>query len=334
MENGISDSKRLSLIYLQELFLQKTDETHFLKMPQILAFLEKKDIFIDRRTVYTYFKLLNYTGFDIVSVREKGDCKYHHPQRIFDITELKFLIDSIAASKFLTEKKSKELIDKVKSLASDYDNAALNRSVLLGNRVKSINNTVLENLDSIYAAIADNSKITFQYMRWNPQHKLEYQKGGKLYSVSPYAVSLNADNYYLIAYDNAAELLKHYRIDKMKNINLLHEAREGKKILKSFNPVDYTLKTFGMYGGREETVSIECSNSLVGVFIDRFGYAAHLRPDFDNADKTIVRISVNVSPQFYAWLFALGTGVKILSPDSVINEFIAMTDSVLKNYRN
>lgn len=334
MENGISDSKRLSLIYLQELFLQKTDETHFLKMPQILAFLEKKDIFIDRRTVYTYFKLLNYTGFDIVPVREKGDCKYHHPQRIFDITELKFLIDSIAASKFLTEKKSKELIDKVKSLASDYDNAALNRSVLLGNRVKSINNTVLENLDSIYAAIADNNKITFQYMCWNPQHKLEYQKGGKLYSVSPYAVSLNADNYYLIAYDNAAELLKHYRIDKMKNINLLPEAREGKKIFKSFNPVDYTLKTFGMYGGREETVSIECSSSLVGVFIDRFGYAAHLRPDFDNADKTIVRISVNVSPQFYAWLFALGTGVKILSPDSVINEFIVMTDSVLKNYRN
>ena len=209
MEKDISDSKRLSLIYLQELFLRKTDETHYIKMPEILSFLEKKDIFIDRRTVYTYFKLLNYTGFDIVAVREKGNCKYHHPQRIFDITELKVLIDSIAASKFLTEKKSKELIDKVKSLASDYDNATLNRGVLLGNRVKSINNTVLSNLDSIYAAIADNSKITFQYMRWNPQHKLEYQKDGNLYSVSPYAVSLNSDNYYLIAYDNAAEILKH-----------------------------------------------------------------------------------------------------------------------------
>lgn len=333
MNKSISDSKRLSLIYLQELFLRKTDETHYVKMPEILSFLEKKDIFIDRRTVYTYFKLLNYTGFEIIAVKERGDCKYHHPQRIFDITELKFLIDSIAASKFLTEKKSKELINKVKSLASDYDSVALNRSVLLGNRVKSINNMVLNNLDTIYEAIADNSKITFQYMRWNPQRKLEYQKGGKLYTASPYAVSLNADNYYLIAYDNEADILKHYRIDKMKNISLLHEAREGKKIFKSFNPVDYTLKTFGMYGGREETITIECSNFLVGVFIDRFGYAAHLRPDFENPDKTIIRISVNVSPQFYAWLFALGTGVKIISPESVINEFVAMTDSVLNNYQ-
>lgn len=333
MNKSISDSKRLSLIYLQELFLRKTDETHYVKMPEILSFLEKKDIFIDRRTVYTYFKLLNYTGFEIIAVKERGDCKYHHPQRIFDITELKFLIDSIAASKFLTGKKSKELINKVKSLASDYDSVALNRSVLLGNRVKSINNMVLNNLDTIYEAIADNSKITFQYMRWNPQRKLEYQKGGKLYTASPYAVSLNTDNYYLIAYDNEADILKHYRIDKMKNISLLHEAREGKKIFKSFNPVDYTLKTFGMYGGREETITIECSNFLVGVFIDRFGYAAHLRPDFENPDKTIIRISVNVSPQFYAWLFALGTGVKIISPESVINEFVAMTDSVLNNYQ-
>lgn len=170
-------------------------------------------------------------------------------------------------------------------------------------------------------------------MRWNSQRKLEYQKDGKLYNVSPYAVSLNADNYYLIAYDNASAILKHYRIDKMKNISPLHETREGKNLFKSFNPVDYTLKTFGMYGGREETVRIECSNSLVGVFIDRFGYAAHLRPDFNNSDKTIVKISVNISPQFYAWLFALGTGVKIISPDSVIDEFVAMTDSILNSYR-
>lgn len=334
MDKGISDSKRLSLIYLQELFLRKTDETHYVKMPEILSFLEKREIYIDRRTVYTYFKLLNYTGFNIVSVREKGGCKYHHPQRIFDMTELKFLIDSIAASKFLTEKKSKELIDKVKTLGSDYDNAVLNRSVLLGNRVKSINNAVLSNLDTIYMAIADNSKITFQYMRWNPQHKLEYQKGGILYNVSPYAVTLSDDNYYLIAFDNTADILKHYRIDKIKNISLLQEVREGEEIFKSFNPVDYSLKTFGMYGGREETVSIECSNSLVGVFIDRFGYAAHLKPDFGNPDKTIVRITVNVSPQFYAWLFALGIDVKIISPDSVIDEFITMTDSILSSYRN
>lgn len=304
MEKEFSDSKKLALIYLQELFLQKTDETHYVRMPEILNFLKERDIFIDRRTVYTYLKLLDYTGFDIVGVKEKGSFKYHHPYRIFDTNELKILIDSIAASKFLTEKKSKELINKVKSLGSIYNSSVLNRGVVLTRRIKTMNETVLKNLDSIYSAIADNSQITFQYMRWNPQRRLEYQKGGSLYLVSPYAVSLSDDNYYLIAYDANADLLKHYRIDKMKSINLTNEVREGSNLFKSFNLVDYTIKTFGMFGGKEESLSIECSNALVGVFIDRFGETARFRPSLENPDCSVVRVSVNVSPQFFGWILA------------------------------
>lgn len=159
MAKGNSDSKKLTLIYLQQLFLEKTDKTHYITMSDILSYLEERDIFLDRRTIYSDIKLLNYAGFEIVGVAEKGGYKYHHPSRLFDTSELKFLIDSIAASKFLTERKSKELITKVKTLGSSFDNAALNRGVLSPKRIKSMNDKVFKNLDLLYAAISSNSQI-------------------------------------------------------------------------------------------------------------------------------------------------------------------------------
>ena len=168
--NKNSDSKKLTLIYLQNLFLKKTDKTHYLTMKDILSYLETKDIYVDRRTIYNDISLLNYSGFEIIGVKEKGGYKYHHPQRLFNSDELKFLIDSVAASKFLTERKSKELITKIKSLGSTFDSVTLNRNVLLGKRIKSMNDKVFKNLDSIYLALAFNNKIEFQYIhsRFNP----------------------------------------------------------------------------------------------------------------------------------------------------------------------
>ena len=332
MAKGNSDSKKLTLIYLQQLFLEKTDKTHYITMPDILSYLEERDIFVDRRTIYTDIKLLNYAGFEIVGVAEKGGYKYHHPSRLFDTSELKFLIDSIAASKFLTEKKSKELITKVKTLGNSFDNSALNRGVLSPKRIKTMNDKVFKNLDLLYAAISSNSQITFQYMRWNTQRKLEPLMRGRDFTVSPCAVSLSDDNYYLIAYENRTETLKHYRVDKMSSIKLTFEPREGQDIFKTFDIVDYSRKTFGMFGGNEETVSLEVPNNLAGVFIDRFGEAAAIRKNLDNPNTFIVRIAVNVSPQFYAWIFGLGKDVKILSPQSVKDDYIKTMTDILSNY--
>lgn len=334
MGKGTSDSKKLTLIYLQQLFLEKTDETHYVRMPEILSYLASKEVFVDRRTIYTDLKLLDYTGFEIVGVQEKGGYKYHHPSRLFSTNELKFLIDSVAASKFLTEKKSKELITKIKTLGSTFDNESFNRNILLGKRIKSMNEKVLKNLDLIYAALSNNSQITFQYMKWNYQRQLEYFKDGQLYTVSPFAVSLSDDNYYLIAYDTTSNTLRHYRIDKMKNIKQTFEARTGKEYFKTFDIVDYTQKTFGMFTGKEETVTFEVYNSLAGVFIERFGEAVRLRKNLDNPHTFIARATVNISPQFYAWVFGLGKGVKILSPESVVTGFTEAAKEVLTKYQS
>lgn len=331
MNKEKSESKKLIPLYLQKLFLEKTDKTHYIRMSDILSYLESKNIFADRRTIYAAISLLNYIDFEIIGIQEKGGYKYHHPSRLFNNNELKFLIDSIATSKFLTEKKSKELINKIKSLGSSFDAQTLNRNVLLSKRIKSMNDKVLKNLDYIHAAIAADKQITFQYLQWNTQRKLVL-KSNKLYVSSPCAVSLTDDNYYLISFDSKSNDLRHYRIDKMQSITVTNTARAGKELFHSFDIVDYSRKTFGMFGGKEETVSIEAANYLVGVFIDRFGESANIRPNFDNPGTFIVRITVNISPQFFAWIFGLGKNVKIISPESIANDYKQMIESVLSNY--
>lgn len=333
MKQEKSESKRLIPVYLQQLFLERTDKDHYIRMPQILSFLETKGIYADRRTIYSAISILNSAEFEIVGIQEKGNYKYHHPTRMFSINELKFLIDSVATSKFLTGKKSKELIEKIKALGSKYNRESLDRNIILGNRIKSMNDKVLKNLDDIHGAISTNRRIAFQYMRWTPEKKLIYSREGEKYFVSPFAVTLCDNNYYLIAFDNKHQDIRHYRIDKMRTVNISDDPREGMEEYKQFNVIDYMQKTFGMFGGKEETVRLTCKNHLAGVFIDRFGDSVSIRPDFNNSTMFIARVTVNVSPQFYSWIFALGTDVKILSPQSVIDDFIIMIESVLKSYR-
>ena len=317
LDKKSSDSKKLTLIYLQHLFLERTDKTHFIRMPEILEYLADKDVYVDRRTIYTDIKLLNYVGFEIVGVQEKGGYKYHHPAKFFKDNELKFLIDAVAASKFLTEAKSKDLIAKIKTLGSSFGSDSLNRPLLLGKRVKSMRDIVFKNLDVIYHAISNNSQIEFDYIKESFKQEQQSHKE----HISPCAVSLNDENYYLIAYDKSEDVLKHYRVDKMKNISVTLEAREGKEIFNNFDVVDHTNKTFGMFGGREVMVQIEADNKLIGVFRDRFGESVSIRPSFENTNAFVARLTVCISPQFYGWIFGLGNDIKILEPEDVRKEY-------------
>lgn len=332
MNDSKSESKKLIPIYLQELFLERTDDRHFLRMPEILSYLETKNIYADRRTIYAAIFLLRSAGFDIEGIKEKGGFKYHLINRQFDTNELKFLIDSVAVSKFLTEKKSKELINKIKSFGSIYDSKILNRNILIGERIKSMRDNVLTNIDNIHLATSSNRQITFKYLRWTTKRTLEPSDSKKVYRVSPYAVCLSDNNYYMIAFDNLTKKLRHYRVDKMKSIHLLDEPREGLETYKNFDIADYSKKTFGMFGGREQTISVQCKNSFVGVFIDRFGDSVSIRPNYENPDYCICRMTVNVSPQFYGWIFALGAEVTIVSPQSAIDEFREMAKTIFENY--
>lgn len=179
-----------------------------------------------------------------------------------------------------------------------------------------MNESIYYNVDRIQTAIGENSKITFQYFQWNVEKKMELRHDGAVYKVSPWALSWNDGNYYLIAYDGEKGIIKHFRVDKMLHIELNGEKREGKQVFQSFDMAAYARKMFGMYGGKEERVRLECENSFAGVIIDRFGKDVTL----NRLDDThfFVNVEAAVSRQFLSWVIGLGEGVKITGPESVV----------------
>lgn len=315
---------------MMKMFHEQTDKDHFVTTHEILKYLDDWNVDVDRRTVYSALNVLDYVGFGVEKVLGRGTCKYHQPEKRFSENELKFLVDAVAASKFLTEKKSQELIEKIKKLGSIHTGERLNRGVLLGKRLKSMNDKVLKNLDVIYTAINTDSKIKFQYMRWNTNKKLETINKGEPLLVSPYAVTLNDDNYYLVAFDDKSKELRHYRVDKMQAIKYFDELREGKEVFKNFNIVEYTQKTFGMYGGKQERIKLRFNKKLANVIFDRFGTDLFVVPDKN--DFYTVNVDINVSPQFYGWLFGLGKDISIVAPEHIKNEFTDTCKSILENY--
>lgn len=194
-----------------------------------------------------------------------------------------------------------------------------------------MNESIYYNVDRIHTAIAENSRITFQYFQWNVEKKMELRHDGALYEVSPWSLSWDNENYYLIAYDSAEAKVKHFRVDKMLNITFVGKRRELKQVFQSFDMAAYDRKMFGMYGGREERVRIECDNSFAGVMIDRFGKDVSMIRLNDR--RFAVNVEVAVSRQFLAWIMGLGEGVSLVGPDSVVELMRQEIDRLVNQYK-
>lgn len=326
-----SSNQKLKLIYLMKILLERTDETHGITMPEIIDALAAYNISAERKSLYNDIENLRVYGLDIIGTQEDRTYSYHIGNRQFELAELKLLVDSVQSAKFITAKKSNELIKKIEGLASKYEALQLHRQVFVAGRVKTMNESIYYNVDRIHTAIAENSRITFQYFQWNVDKKMELRHDGALYEVSPWSLSWDDENYYLIAYDSSEGMIKHFRVDKMLHIKSNGKAREGKQAFKSFDMAAYARKMFGMYGGKEEWVRIECDNSFAGVMIDRFGKdVSMIRLD----DKRfVVNVEVAVSRQFLAWIIGLGEGVTLAGPDNVVAMMNDEIDRLVKQYK-
>ena len=309
-------NQKMKIIYLMWLFTEKTDATHYITMADILDYLSSNDISAERKSIYADIEALRNYGFDIKGFQQKGKYLYHLVNRKFELAELKLLVDAVQSSKFITAKKSNELIKKIGSLASTYESKELQRQVYVSNRIKTMNESIYYNVDQLHKAINWNKKITFQYSQWTVDKKIKLKKGGALYKVSPWALMWDNANYYMVAFDLEEEKIKHFRVDKMRHINLTKDKRDGKTQFEKFDMGVYATKMFGMFGGKEEKVRLECKNDLVGVIIDRFGKDAMIIPIDDEHFR--INVDVEVSQQFLAWVIGLGEGAKILSPESVV----------------
>ena len=319
-----SSMQKQKLLYLQKIMLEKTDENHGLTINEIKDELESYGIKAERKSLYDDIEILQSFGLDICTVRT-NTVKYYIGNRDFQIPELKLLVDAIQSSKFITRKKSLELIEKLGHLVSENESSQLRREVYVTNRVKTVNEHIYYNVDKIHNAISENKKISFQYFKWELDttngNKIvkTARKNGEAYRVSPWALCWDDENYYLIAYDSEAEIIKHYRVDKMERIRLLKDERDGSELYKGFNPARYAKSVFSMFGGEECEVKLLVDNNFIGVIVDRFGSDLFIVKHDEHSFT--VNVNVMLSPQFYAWVFGLGGGVRILAPERAILEF-------------
>ena len=324
------DNQKQKMLYLVKIFLEETDNNHYITMPEIIQKLEAYGVNADRKTVYRDIDELRRFGLDILTSQDGRNYYYYIGSRDFELPELKLLVDAVQSSKFISEHKSRELIGKIEALASKHDASQLHRQVWIAGRVKTMNESIYYNVDKIHSAINSDKQIRFKYYDWDLNKEMQPRYDGMWYQLSPWVLMWDDEMYYLVVYDAKHDKVTHYRVDKMKQIEVLDEPREGKAAFEGFNLANYTKSLFGMYSGEETKVTLEAENYMVGVLIDRFGKDIIIIPVDEDHFQTVVTVAV--STHFLGWIISLGGAVRIVGPDAVTEQMKDLLEMVSEQY--
>lgn len=313
-----NSKQKLKPLYIMRILLDKTDENHTITVNEIISELSYYDITAERKSIYSDIELLIEYGLDIICHRARSN-RYFVGSRDFELPELKLLVDVVQSSKFITHKKSNELIRKIEKLTSTHEAKNLHRQVIVSDRVKTMNESIYYNVDSIQQAIKLCRKVKFKYFDYNVDKQIRYRKNGEFYCVDPYALTYADENYYLIAYHEKYHDISHFRVDRMTEIEVSEESQPELKEFKDFNVAKYSKKVFQMFSGEIHRVELELDNSLVNTIIDKFGKEVNI---FDKSEDTFkISIEVAATGTFFGWLIMFGDKVKINSPHSMCHEF-------------
>ena len=307
-----SPNQKQKLLLLRQYLEENTDEGHPASTAELISFLEGQGVGAERKSIYDDMETLAAFGIDVVRVRRGNASGWYIGQRAFQLPELRLLVDSVQSSRFITRRKSLELIGKIEKLTSVYEARGLRRQVWVKNRIKSMNESIYYLVDDLHAAIDADEKIRFHYFQYDPQRQRQLRHSGAWYELSPYALLWDSENYYLVAYDAAAGMIKHFRVDKILDLSRIGAPREGKEVFAALDMSAYANAHFGMFSGQAEPVRLEFRNELAGAVIDRFGTETMLVPGREG--HFTVTVPVAVTAPFFAWLCTFGDGVRILSP--------------------
>ncbi len=322
-----SPYSKAKLLYLAKILLTETDEEHPLSTNELIEKLALYGISAERKAIYDDIEILETFGLDIEQIKSKANL-YFIGSRTLELPELKLLVDSVGSSRFITEKKSAELIGKLETLTSIHNAKTLRRQVFVSGRVKTSNEQIYYNVDAIHQALAQNRKISFKYSKWTIDKKQEFRHEGEKYIQSPLGLTWTDNNYYLVAYSTERNKILHFRVDKMSSISVLPESSETPN--ERFDIAEYTNRTFNMFGGEQEKMEILVHNSLIGVIIDRFGKNTGILKS-DN-EHFIATVNVNASPAFLGWLMSFGNKMKVLSPKRVVEDIKKLTTEINEIY--
>lgn len=323
-----SKNQKLKLYYLIDYFKKYTDEDHTVSVVELIDYLATQGITAERKSIYRDIEAIRDLGYEIMVLHEKR-FTYYLAEREFETAELRMLVDAVAASRFITKKKSNELIKKLESLTTEYTAKKLNSQVFVANRIKASNESIYYNVDEIHNAISENSRITFIYYDWDKNKRKVERHNGRRYEVSPWALVWNNENYYLVAFDYFEKKIRHYRVDRMMSISMNGKPREGKDEFAGVDTAQYTRKFFGMYDGDVTSVTLNCSEDITNAVIDMFGTDVKFVPQIDGRTFNVT-VELAVSPVFLSWVFMFGGKVKIVSPQNVADELKNMAKEILK----
>lgn len=326
----MTSNQKLKPLYIMDYLLRNTDEAHPASMKQIIAYLESQSISAERKSVYSDIEALCDYGIDILQTGSARSTGYYVASRSFELPELKLLVDSVQSSKFITHKKTATLIRKIEKLASIHEAQLLQRQVYVANRIKTMNESIYYNVDEIQTGISTNRQIRFKYFNYNVRKEKEYRRGGAFYQVSPFALTWDDENYYMVAYDSEFREIRHYRVDKMEKISVTDAERDGLEAFKALDMAVYARKVFGMFSGTDHRITLRFENALVGAVLDRLGRDIPIVPDGES--HFLVTADVIVSPQFFAWVAGFGNQVRIMSPDPVVRQMREYIDSIASLY--
>ena len=330
-------NQKSKLLHLARILNRQTDQEHPMSLQRMMDLLQAQGVDVrDRKSLYDDLETLRVFGMDIEMQRDGRSVGYYVASRPFELPELKLLVDAVQSSRFITRKKTDQLISKVESLASVHQARQLQRQVFVTRRIKAMNESIYYTVDALHEAIDSGKQIRFHYFEWalgRGRERVEkrLRKDGAWYQVSPWWLIWDNENYYLVAYDSQSRDVRHYRVDKMQDIALVDALREGGEVLSRFDPGAYAGSLFGMYHGELETVKLRFDNALIGVVADRFGREVFLSPDGEN--HFTVSAKVAVSPQFLAWVFSFGSQAEIVAPETVRQQFLHLMEQGRENYR-
>ena len=310
-----SDNQKLKIFYILDYLEKNSHEGNPVRASELIEMLDRQhNIRCDRNTVYSDISALIDYGVDIVKKPGKNG-GYFIGMRNFELPELKLLIDAVQSSRYLTERKSKELIEKLCNQCNEHDAKLMKRNVLVSGRVKSMNESVYYSIDTIQEAIAENKQITFRYFDWSLDRKRIYRD--KDYCASPYGLCQDNENCYLLAHSPRYGVTS-YRLDRMSDICLSDEPRIPCPELTGKALVAYANQLFHMFSGDAVNVKMRFHRDLVNVVIDRFGPETMLIPD--GADHFTFTVKVAVSPMFLSWVIGFGKKARIVYPQTVVDK--------------
>ena len=322
-----SDNQKLKIFYILDYLQRNSHQDHPVRASELIDMLQRNyNIACERKTVYSDIQALQDYGVDIESIPGKNG-GYYIASRNFELPELKLLIDAVQSSRFLTEKKSRELIEKLCNQCSIHDARLMRRDMLVSGRVKSMNETIYYNVDAIQDAISMNRVISFRYFDWGIDGKHKYRE--KNYYASPYGLCQDNENCYLLAHSPRHGITS-YRVDRMSEITITEDVRTPCPELTGKALHEHANRLFQMFAGDSVNVKMRFHKTLANVVIDRFGRDTILIPE--GSEYFNFTVNVAVSPMFLSWVIGFGDKAKILYPQSVIDECRQMCMDAMAQY--